>query len=289
VRRSVRPFALLAALLLASGQAGRAEPDAAEITLLSYNTRGLPSWVAQDAPEQRSPRIGALLRGFDVVLLQEDFAHHEPLRQAASPPWIARGNDSRFAGSWWCAILCPGSGLTLLSRLGEQGRTALANVAYRTCAGWLGGANDCWATKGFQHARLALPGERLVHLVNTHLDAGSGAEDRAARASQLEQLTAWIEAEIGDDALVLGGDLNLDAAQADDRRLRDAFVERLRLADSGARAAPGTPWRILDYIFVRSGGGHEIEVLEAGEEHSFVHAGAPLSDHPALFARLRIR
>lgn len=259
------------------------------MTVLSYNTRGLPGWVAGDAPEERSPRIGALLRRFDLVLLQEDFAHHEPLRVAAALPLVQRGNDSRFAGSWWCALLCPGSGLTFFSRLGGETLAALANVAYDACAGWLGGGSDCLATKGFQHAHLQLPGERLVHVVNTHLDAGPGEEDRVARAAQLDQLAGWIESRVGDAALVLAGDLNLDASRPEDRRLRDEFAARLGLADSGARAAQGSPWRVLDYIFVRSGAGRVIDVLEAGEERSFVHAGSPLSDHPALFARLHIR
>jgi endonuclease/exonuclease/phosphatase family metal-dependent hydrolase len=287
VRPRFHPLVLLCALLLAAAAAA-GEEEGAEVTVLSYNTRGLPAWVAGDAPEQRFPRIGALLRRFDVVLLQEDFAHHEPLLRAAVPSLVQRGNGSRFAGSWWCALLCPGSGLTFFSRLGGEALAALANVAYDACAGWLGGGSDCLATKGFQHARLRLPGERVVHVVNTHLDAGREEEDRAARAVQLEQLAGWIEARVGDAALVLAGDLNLDAERPEDRRLRDDFAARLGLADSGARAAPGSAWRVLDYIFVRSGAGRVIEVLEAGEERSFVHAGSPLSDHPALFARLRV-
>jgi endonuclease/exonuclease/phosphatase family metal-dependent hydrolase len=158
---------------------------------------------------------------------------------------------------------------------------------YGHCAGWIGGASDCLASKGFQRMRLRLPGGSELHFVNTHLDAGPSRADREVRRKQLELLRRSIEAEAGKAALILAGDLNLDAANPEDVALRDAFTRALGLADSGARG--GDHWKTLDYIFYRSGGGLELEVVEAGEDASFVHQDAPLSDHPAIFARFRTR
>jgi endonuclease/exonuclease/phosphatase (EEP) superfamily protein YafD len=110
-------------------------------------------------------------------------------------------------------------------------------------------------------------------------------EDREARRRQLDLLRSSIQAEVGRGPLILAGDLNLDAAIPEDVALRDAFTSALGLANSGARG--GSHWETLDYIFYRSGGSLELEVVEAGEDTSFVHEDTPLSDHPAIFARFR--
>jgi endonuclease/exonuclease/phosphatase family metal-dependent hydrolase len=288
----VRRIAELATGVLAVGAVAGgvavapAAAEPVEIRVLSYNTHGLAAWIAGDDPETRFPRIGALAGGYDVALLQEDFAHHERLRGSVVHPVIARGNESRFSGSWPCPF-CRGSGLTLLARW-EGALVSLANVAYETCSGWLDRANDCFATKGFQHARLRLPGGALLDFVNTHLDAGRAAEDREARRAQISRLRDHLAREAAGRALVLAGDLNLDAAVPEDAALRDALVADLGLVDSGARPAAGTDWERVDYIYVRSGEELRVEVLAAGEDRAFRHEAEPLSDHPALFARLRV-
>lgn len=277
--------ACLLAALLAPPAGG--EPSAVEFSVLSYNTHGLPAWAAGDAPEQRFPKIGALVRGYDVALLQEDFAHHPRLREGAGDLLVERGNESRFRDSALCLVFCEGSGLTFATRLPRSWLGAVDSHAYDACAGWLGGANDCFATKGFQHARVLLGGAFEIHLVNTHLDAGRAPEDRAARRAQLEGLRGYLEREAAGAPLVLGGDLNLDAADPADAALRDEFVAALGLLDTGAAAAPGSAWQRLDYLYRRGGAAVRVELVEAGEAREFVDAGAPLSDHPALFARLR--
>jgi endonuclease/exonuclease/phosphatase family metal-dependent hydrolase len=270
---------LVLALLLAASPA-----NGDEFTVLSYNTHGLSAWVAGDDPATRFPIIGDKSNAYQVVLLQEDFSHHSALLRGARQPIVERGNPSRFGR--WCPI-CGGSGLTILSRWRRENLVELANRAYPYCAGWIGGANDCLATKGFQRARMRLPSGAELDFVNTHLDAGRSPADRAARRRQLDLLRERIEAEVAEGALILGGDLNLDAADAKDTALRDAFTSALGLANSGARGA--SRWPKLDYIFYRSGGSLELEVVEAGEDTSFVHEAAPLSDHPAIFARFRTR
>ncbi len=271
-------------LLLAAG--GAAET---EIRVLSYNTHGLAAWVAGDDPEARFPRIGELANGYDLVLLQEDFEHHERLRETARHGIIQRGNESRFSGSWWCWVNCAGSGLTLLSRFEPESLVALTNAPYGLCSGWISGASDCFATKGFQHARLRLPEGPILGVVNTHLDAGREEPDRATRAGQLESLRAYLAQAAADEPLIVAGDFNLDAASAEDKALLDGFSAALGLADSGARARPGSLWTVLDYIYVRDGDGVRLEVLGAGEDLDFVENEVPLSDHPAIFARIRVQ
>jgi hypothetical protein len=234
----MRTLLLLVALLLAAPAAGE------EFTVLSYNTHGLSAWVAGDDPATRFPIIGEKSNAYDVALLQEDFAHHASLLLGARQPIVERGNPSRFGR--WCPI-CTGSGLTILSRWNRESLLELVSRGYGHCAGWIGGANDCLASKGFQRVRLRLPGGAALDFVNTHLDA----------------------------------------ADPEDVARRDAFTRSLGLADSGARGSDH--WPALDYIFYRSGGGLELEVVEAGEDTSFVHEDAPLSDHPAIFARFRTR
>jgi hypothetical protein len=269
---------IVASLLTASPAAGD------EFTVLSYNTHGLPAWIAGDDPARRFPIIGEKSNAYHVTLIQEDFAHHVALGRGARQPVVERGNPSRFGR--WCPV-CGGSGLTILSRFGREDPLELVARAYRDCAGWIGGENDCLASKGFQRMRIQLSGGGELDFVNTHLDAGRSPADREARRSQLDQLRGAIEAEVPAGALILAGDLNLDAADPEDAVLRDAFTSALGLSDSGARGSHR--WPIIDYIFYRGGGGVELEVVEAGEDAGFVHEGAPLSDHPAIFARFRTR
>jgi endonuclease/exonuclease/phosphatase family metal-dependent hydrolase len=281
----VHALRLLAALALAAGLLVGRDAAAFELRLLTYNTHGLPGWIAMDAPERRFPAIGARTNRYDVALLQEDFAHHDLLQQGARQPLVLRGNRSRMPA---CPV-CSGAGLTTLLRPGVVAGVEDSRAApYGVCAGWLGGMNDCLATKGFLRTRLRLAHGPTLHVVNTHLDAGLGEADRGARAHQLDILAATLEDEAAGEALVVAGDLNLARHDAGDRALLDGFARRLGLRDTGARAAPGTGWPRIDYVLVRSGTDTRVTVLEAGEDEGFVQDGRPLSDHPALFVRLDV-
>ncbi len=256
---------------------------AGEFSVLTYNTHGLPGWIAGDEPEARFPRIGSLANRYDIVLLQEDFEHHTTLRSGTRHAFVERGNPSRE--SWHCWLSCSGSGLTFLSGLRGARVRSVANVPYGVCAGWITGASDCFATKGFQHARVEIAPGLLVHFVNTHLDAGGDPEDREARRRQLARLSKHLASSVDGDALILAGDLNLNATRPADARLRDTFARTLGLENSGAVATPGGGWQVLDYVYYRPGRATGLRVLEAGEATEFADGDVPLSDHPALFVR----
>lgn len=264
--------------------------DPVVFSVLSYNAHGLPGWIARDDPEARFPKIGRLANHYDVALIQEDFAHHERLIQAAEHPLVERGNGPRAGCRGWLYYLCgrSGSGLTILARVGSERLLAQHREAYDLCAGWVGGANDCLASKGFLYVRLALGEGIAIDFYDTHLDAGDGAADRRVRATQLARLAAAIEEHSDGVPVIVAGDFNLPDDEPGERALLQSFLASLKLRDSGARLADPKRWpRRIDYIFYRSGGGVSVDAVAAGEALEFVAGERPLSDHPALYARFR--
>lgn len=275
MRRAVLVLAL--ALAAASAPAARGESGPATLSVLTYNTHGLPGWIAGDDPPARYPLLLEKAARFDVVLLQEDFAHQAIVDAEKRHPALVRGNGARRD-----LPLFQGSGLTLLTRLAAAASPVLA--PYLVCHGWLSGANDCLGSKGFLMQRLALADGAAVDVWNTHLDAGAGPEDQAAREAQLDRLAAAIERESAGRAVVAGGDFNLDWDAPHERALLERFRARLGLAL--AAMTPEGAWRSrLDYLLYRPAPGAPLAVREAGMAHDFVGAaGEPLSDHPAIFA-----
>ena len=263
-----------------------------EIEILVYNTHGLPAAFAGDDPEERFPLIAEKTKSYQLSLLQEDFAHHELLLKNLNEESVAvRGNGNNKS----LCPFCSGSGLTIIN----------------SCSGWLRGLNDCFASKGFQLARIKTPSGKYVFVLNTHLDAGRSTSDRKVRAKQLNQILAKVKPVTSEEALIVAGDLNLRWNDPEDRELLEDFIADLRLTDSfmvqdsykRAKAVNITShfeldhkgetqseraWPILDYIFYRNGRTTSLEVLDVGEDQDFQYENGPLSDHPALFLRLRI-
>ena len=257
-----------------------------ELSLLVYNTHGLPTIFAKDRPRERFPEIVRLTHDYDISLFQEDFAHHDlVLKHAKEGQSIQRGEGAKTGK----CLFCSGSGLTLMSNLSEvDWRVSAIFEPFENCSGWLNRANDCFAQKGFQIIDLRSIGGEEVVLVNTHLDAGRSDLDRAARAAQLDQIVRVVDGYVSDQALIVAGDLNLDWDNPEDRELLFDFRDRLGLAraEKGVQAEKG--WRVLDYIFFRSGKQTTLKVATSGEDRTFVSGGVPLSDHPALFVRFNI-
>ena len=258
-----------------------------ELSLLVYNTHGLPRIFAKDQPRERFPEIVRLTHDYDISLLQEDFAHHDlVLKHAKEGQSIQRGEGGKTGK----CLFCSGSGLTLMSNLSESEWIESAIFEpFGNCSGWLDRANDCFAQKGFQIIDLrSIKGEEVV-LVNTHLDAGRSDLDRAARAAQLDQLILAIDRYVSDQALIVAGDLNLDWDNSKDRELLFDFRDRLGLARAGKGVQAVHGWTVLDYIFYRSGKHTTLTLAGSGEDRSFFSGGIALSDHPALFARFNIQ
>ena len=270
------------AVEIAASADGAAARPPVEISVLTYNTHGLPAWIAGDDPAARYPKILAKAEAYDVVLLQEDFAHQPVVDAHARHQRIVRGNGPRRA---W--PLHHGSGLTLLTHF--EAAAQAVSATYGICHGWLGAANDCFAEKGFLAKRLALPNGAELDVWNTHLDAGDADGDHAARVAQLERLAREIGAKSAGRPLVVGGDFNLRWDDPRDRALLDGWLESLGLAL--AAVAPAGTWASrIDYLFYRGAPGTDLEVLGGGKTCEFIGPrGEPLSDHPAVFARFRVR
>jgi hypothetical protein len=262
-------------------------PKTAELSLLVYNTHGLPELIAGDKPRERFPKIGELTKGYDLSLLQEDFAHHVLLLQYVRRPADAvQGSDARIPK----CIVCSGSGLTLVSNLPKSVWQVRSSFKpFDTCSGWVSGLNDCFAQKGFQLITLENTLGHQILMVNTHLDAGRSELDREARASQLDQIALTLEAEAGSSAILLAGDLNLHWETPSDNQLLQNFVQRLNLVAAQKGGDVSSGWQTLDYIYYRSSKKTNLSLMSSGEDVAFTSEGKPLSDHPALFANFKIR
>ncbi len=274
------------ALLLAAAPVALAD-EAIEFSVVSYNTHGLPAWIARDDPETRLPQISPLLNRYDVALIQEDWEYHELLTREARHQIVERGGAARPG---WLRLFGLGNGSGLTSLVQRPGKDLLDTTRefLGACAGWLSRANDCWASKGFLRLRLRFSNGKAVDLYNVHLDAGGSPEDREARTIQLETLRLRIAELTRDGAFVIGGDFNLHRDRPVDAAMLDGFREALRLRDSGASAGAEESWSRVDYILYRSGADAALEALAAGPAREFERDGVPLSDHPALFARFRL-
>ena len=256
------------------------------LKILVYNTHGLPEIFIDDDPKMRFPIIGRKTGEYDISLIQEDYAHHEEF----SSNFIKESKFFRgpMGGTLPCPF-CTGSGLTSIFNLPQEWKIEVDNEAYQTCSGWLRGANDCFAYKGFQIIKITTSKNKNFFVVNTHMDAGRRDSDRASRKIQLEHIVSKINKKRINDALIIAGDLNLNSKDAEDMKLLEKFKNDLGLTDVFKDIKIDEKWSILDYILIRQGKEINLSVVSAGEDESFVTKEGPLSDHPALFLELLIK
>ena len=261
------------------------EQQSEKLRILVYNTHGLPEIFISDNPKMRFPVIGKKTQDFNISLLQEDYSHHEELLSGLAKESLAiRGG---LGGRLICPF-CTGSGLTSVFNLPKNWTVEVENETYETCSGWLRGANDCFAYKGFQIIKITLPSNKRFFVVNTHMDAGKRNSDRASRERQLEQIISTIKQRTTTEALIVAGDLNLNSKNPGDVKLLENFKEELRLTDSFTGHKISKKWTILDYILYKQGEELEFKIISVGEDDSFVTEEGPLSDHPALIIEVSI-
>ena len=261
------------------------EQQSENLRILVYNTHGLPEIFISDNPKKRFPVIGKKTQDFNISLLQEDYSHHEELSSGLAKESLAiRGG---LGGRLICPF-CTGSGLTSVFNLPKNWTVDVENQTYDTCSGWLRGANDCFAYKGFQLIKITLPSNKRFFIVNTHMDAGKRDSDRASRERQLEQIISTIKQRTTTEALIVAGDLNLNSKNPEDVKLLENFKEELGLTDSFTGHKISKKWTILDYILYKQGEELEFKIISVGEDESFVTEEGPLSDHPALIIEVSI-
>mgnify|MGYP006101103701 FL=1 len=261
------------------------EQQSENLRILVYNTHGLPEIFISDNPKKRFPVIGKKTQDFNISLLQEDYSHHEELSSGLAKESLAiRGG---LGGRLICPF-CTGSGLTSVFNLPKNWTVDVENETYDTCSGWLRGANDCFAYKGFQLIKITLPSNKRFFIVNTHMDAGKRDSDRTARKKQLEHIISTMKQRATTEALIVAGDLNLNSKNPEDVKLLENFKEELGLTDSFTGHKISKKWTILDYILYKQGEELEFKIISVGEDESFVTEEGPLSDHPALIIEVSI-
>ena len=276
---------ILLNLLIVSINLSSQEFHKETLKMLVYNTHGLPEIFISDNPKKRFPIIGEKTQDFNISLLQEDYAHHEELSSGFAQKSIAiRGP---MGGTLSCPF-CTGSGLSSIFNLPKDWNIEVESEAYETCSGWLRGANDCFAYKGFQIIKITTPNQKKFFIVNTHMDAGRRDSDRSSRKIQLDHIVSAIEQREINEALIVAGDLNLNSKDPKDVLLLEEFKEKLKLNDSFEGYEISKKWSILDYILYRQGSEVDFKLVSVGEDESFVTEEGPLSDHPALFLELSI-
>ena len=274
----------LSAMILSMNLASL-EQQSEKLRILVYNTHGLPGLFISDNPKKRFPVIGKKTQDFNISLLQEDYSHHEELLSGLAKESLAiRGG----LGSRLMCPLCTGSGLTSVFNLPKNWTVEVENQTYETCSGWLRGANDCFAYKGFQIIKITLPSNKRFFIVNTHMDAGKRDSDRAARKKQLEHIISTMKQRATTEALIVAGDLNLNSKNPEDVKLLENFKKELKLTDSFTGHKISKKWTILDYILYKQGEELEFKIISVGEDESFVTEEGPLSDHPALIIEVSI-
>mgnify|MGYP000218059997 FL=1 len=276
---------LLLSLFILSMNLSSLEKQSEKLKILVYNTHGLPGVFINDNPKKRFPIIGKKTQDYNISLLQEDYSHHEELSSGLAKKSMAiRGG---MASSFKCPF-CVGSGLTSVFNLPENWTVEVENKTYRTCSGWLRGANDCFAYKGFQIIKITLPSNKEFFIVNTHMDAGRRNSDRSSRKKQLEQIVSTINQRITTEALIVAGDLNLYSKNPEDVKLLENFKKELKLKDAFIEHKISEKWAILDYVLYRQGSKVEFKIMSVGEDKSFITEEGSLSDHPALFIEISI-
>ena len=275
---------LLLGLLIMSLNLCASEEEIYELKILVYNTHGLPGIFLSDKPDIRFPIISEKTNLYGISLLQEDYAHHEKLISSINENSLAYRN---LPESMACPF-CTGSGLTVVSNLPDNWKIEVENETFTTCSGWIRGANDCFAYKGFQLIKITPPLMDSFFILNTHMDAGRRDSDRSARREQLIQITSFLKEKTKEGALILAGDLNLHSKSSGDMELLDMLKENLNLKDLFHDVEINKQWSILDYILIREGKDIKFNIKNVGEDESFKNEDGPLSDHPALFVELSV-
>ena len=282
---TLKLITLLLSSFILSMNLSSLEKQSDKLKILVYNTHGLPEIFINDDPKKRFPIIGKKTQDYNISLLQEDYSHHEELSSGLAKKSMAiRGG----MGSSLKCPFCVGSGLTSVFNLPKNWIVEVENETYKTCSGWLRGANDCFAYKGFQIIKITLPSNKEFFIVNTHMDAGRRTSDRSSRKKQLEQIVSTISQRTTTEALIVAGDLNLYSKNPEDVKLLEKFKKELKLTDAFIKHKISKKWAILDYVLYKQGSEVEFKILSVGEDKSFVTEEGPLSDHPALFIEISI-
>ncbi len=233
--------------------------------LMTVNVWGLPSPIAEDRAG-RLPKVAEWLAAADpdLVGIQE----------------LWRGARAMLAvpGLFTPHLDAGDTGLAMLSR--GDARDVQASM-FGDERGF-----DALKSKGMLEAMIDLDG-RDVHVLVTHLQAGSGDRNAAVRAHQVSEILSRLDGE-ADPSVVLG-DFNLYSGNGIDRATERALeaaglIDAAAVSGDGSPTYPGTQDR-YDRILLRSGSAAAWTVADAHVVH---WPDTRLSDHYAVAATVRL-
>lgn len=247
------------------------------IEICSFNVAGLPDLVAPGDAD-RLAAIGGRLAAHDLVLLQEDFYHHEALVAALARPM---------------SVVPPAPGTLFglgdgLARFSGRELGPVDHVAWELAHGVVGYFNDELAAKGFAVGAVSLEPGVTLQVYNLHADAGDDDGDREARRHQFRQLAADLRRRLpGREAVIVVGDFNADPRVPADRELLDQLCADCGLRDAAAELGVGEG---IDRLLYRSSDRLHLEALRFGRADELGRAdGRALSDHEAVAVLMRWR
>jgi endonuclease/exonuclease/phosphatase family metal-dependent hydrolase len=220
-------------------------------TILSYNVAGLPDVLSSSNPQANTPRIGQLIRDYDIVHVQEDFNYHAALY----------ANDNHPFRTPTSGGVPFGDGLNTLSRFPY---TDFKRIKWNSCNG-----TDCLTPKGFTFSRIRIDEGLYVDFYNAHPNAGTTDADLAARRSNITQLSQYILQNSTGNAVVVMGDFNCRYTRSGDNireliqnnGMTDAWIKLIRNDNYPPIGAPAitcqfpnltNPCEVVDKIFFRS-------------------------------------
>lgn len=279
------PFIFFLAAVFAFASARAETAPRLELSVLSYNIKGLPSFAANGYDEDRFADIGQILakrnaegKAPDIVALQESFVSRTAeLRALAAYPFVAKGPDA-------AQLLGVDSGLYILSRFPilKQEKRAFGRAM---CASW-----DCYSNKGVQFARLQIPGAPFpLDVYNTHMQASRSSD--AIRQKQVKILLEFIKDTHQPGAPILFlGDFNFRPGAGD--QSFDDFLKGSALVHAGKLClslhCATEAWakaRLYDatvdhqFISVDPASSYRIKPLKAERNFGELVKGRSLSDH----------
>jgi endonuclease/exonuclease/phosphatase family metal-dependent hydrolase len=288
--------------------------DARELSILTYNVRGLPWPVASGrtaALRSIGEELGRLRREGrqpDVVLVQEGFEDIGELvrlsgyrhwakgpqrrdRRAASRPPGARWP---LSGEGWGRFT--GAGLHVLTDL------PIAEVEtkpFGACAGF-----DCLANKGAMLVRLTIPGlPAPLEIVNTHMNSKAAAKVPLGRSLRVHKLQSdalfgfIATARTPGSALLVGGDFNVK--RSPDRYYYRAAERPFLVVSEFCRARPegcrleakaegDEPWLEAQDLQAFGDGAVTVRPVAVARLFAGGETGPRLSDHDGLLVRYRL-
>ena len=268
---------LILMVALGCGTTETAEPlvNSGTFEALTYNVAGLPEGISSSSPTDFIPQISPLLNPYDLVLVQEDFVYHRDLSREANHPFQSNPKDPD------AKLIADG-----LNRFSNFEFETLERRQWTMCygdmtGGSVTGAADCMAEKGFSVARTTLAPGIIVDVYNHHAEAGGGEEDAEARAAGYAQLTEFIQTYSAGNAILIGGDTNLDRFGVWDGPIMTAFESDNAITDACHFLECGT--ESIDRFFFRNSDSVKLTPTSWRFADEFItEEGDHLSDHYAV-------